>query len=172
MPGNVAGRTDPSGDGAVGNAYRGVVLQIKADSVPIANCLSSETGKPPRAGAQVSHRSGRLRSLLVGGGRPAVCDQRLYDGDLGMRPLSLASVGPGGFRDAPPVFGKRGRADVGRAGTIRPWTIFYYYQPQEIILGKPWPHLLPALAMLYGVGAAGYVVAWLVFTRRDLPAPL
>ena len=30
------------------------------------------------------------------------------------------SVGPGGFRDAPPVFGKRGRADVGRAGTIAP----------------------------------------------------
>ena len=22
---------------------------------------------------------------------------------------------------------------------LRPWTIFYYYQPQEIILGKPWP---------------------------------
>ncbi len=55
---------------------------------------------------------------------------------------------------------------------LRPWTIFYYYRPQEIILGKPWLEILPALAMLYGVGAAGYVTALLVFTRRDLPAPL
>jgi ABC-2 type transport system permease protein len=55
---------------------------------------------------------------------------------------------------------------------LRPWTIFYYYRPQEIILGKPWPEVLPALAVLYGVGAAGYAVALWVFTRRDLPAPL
>jgi ABC-2 type transport system permease protein len=55
---------------------------------------------------------------------------------------------------------------------LRPFTIFYYYQPQDIILGKPWLDVLPALAVLYGVGAAGYVVAMLVFTRRDLPAPL
>ena len=51
-------------------------------------------------------------------------------------------------------------------------TIFYYYQPQEIILGKPWLEVLPALAVLYGVGAAGYALAFWVFTRRDLPAPL
>ena len=55
---------------------------------------------------------------------------------------------------------------------LRPFTIFYYYQPQEIILGKPWPVILPALAVLYSVGAAGYAVALWVFTRRDLPAPL
>ncbi len=55
---------------------------------------------------------------------------------------------------------------------LRPWTIFYYYQPQEIILGKPWPVVLPALAVQYGVGAAGYVVALYVLARRDLPAPL
>jgi beta-exotoxin I transport system permease protein len=55
---------------------------------------------------------------------------------------------------------------------LRPFTIFYYYQPQELILGKPWPAVLPALAVLYGVGAAGYAVALAVFTRRDLPAPL
>jgi ABC-2 type transport system permease protein len=55
---------------------------------------------------------------------------------------------------------------------LRPWTIFYYYQPQEMILGKPWAAVLPALAVLYGVGAAGYAIALAVFTRRDLPAPL
>jgi ABC-2 type transport system permease protein len=55
---------------------------------------------------------------------------------------------------------------------LRPFTIFYYYQPQDIILGKPWLDVLPALAVLYGVGAAGYVVALWVFTRRDLPVPL
>jgi len=57
-------------------------------------------------------------------------------------------------------------------GPLRPWTIFYYYQPQELILGQPWREALPALAVLYGVGAAGYGVALWVFTRRDLPAPL
>ena len=55
---------------------------------------------------------------------------------------------------------------------LRQWTIFYYYQPQEIILGKPWTQVLPALAVLYGVGAVGYALALWVFTRRDLPAPL
>ena len=55
---------------------------------------------------------------------------------------------------------------------LRPWTIFYYYQPQDIILGKPWAAVLPALAVLYGVGLAGYALALGVFTRRDLPAPL
>jgi ABC-2 type transport system permease protein len=55
---------------------------------------------------------------------------------------------------------------------LRPCTIFYYYQPQEIILGKSWLAVLPALAVLYGVGAAGYALAWWTFTRRDLPAPL
>ena len=57
-------------------------------------------------------------------------------------------------------------------GPLRPWTIFYYYQPQEIILGRPWPDVLPSLAVLYGVGAVGYALALTVFTRRDLPAPL
>ncbi len=57
-------------------------------------------------------------------------------------------------------------------GPFRPWTIFYYYQPQDIIRGAPWSAALPSLAVLYGVGAAGYVVALTAFTRRDLPAPL
>jgi beta-exotoxin I transport system permease protein len=55
---------------------------------------------------------------------------------------------------------------------LRPWTIFYYYQPQDVILGKPWAVIMPALAVLYGVGLAGYATAFLIFTRRDLPAPL
>ncbi len=57
-------------------------------------------------------------------------------------------------------------------GPFRPWTIFYYYQPQDIIRGAPWSAVLPSLAVLYGVGAVGYAVALTAFTRRDLPAPL
>ena len=41
---------------------------------------------------------------------------------------------------------------------LRPLTIFYYYQPQQVILGASWSAVLPSLAVLYGVGAAGY--AW------------
>ena len=55
---------------------------------------------------------------------------------------------------------------------LRPFTIFYYYQPQAIILGAPRQEMLLSLAVLYGVGAAGYGVALWVFTRRDLPASL
>jgi ABC-2 type transport system permease protein len=67
---------------------------------------------------------------------------------------------------------------------LRPFTIFYYYQPQQVILGPHWtvafgewnggaPLLrVPMLAVLYGVGALGYAVALWTFCRRDLPSPL
>jgi ABC-2 type transport system permease protein len=71
------------------------------------------------------------------------------------------------------------------AAVVRPFTLFFYYQPQEVWLAGDWtvdlgdgwnggwPLLqLPAAAVLFGVGAAGYLVALRVFTRRDLPAPL
>ncbi len=71
------------------------------------------------------------------------------------------------------------------AAFVRPATVFYYYQPQRIWLdgswttelGHAWADGKPlvrvnVLAVLIGVGAAGYLVAWRVFTRRDLPAPL
>jgi hypothetical protein len=68
-------------------------------------------------------------------------------------------------------------------------TIFYYFQPQKIILQQPnawtvdlkmwniWhrdqPLLeVPVLAVLLGVGIIGYLMALWKFTRRDLPAPL
>jgi ABC-2 type transport system permease protein len=66
----------------------------------------------------------------------------------------------------------------------RPFTIFYYYQPQQLILSGDWcvtlsewnggsPLLrLPMPLMLYGVGAVGYLVALVTLVRRDLPAPL
>ena len=69
-------------------------------------------------------------------------------------------------------------------GWARPLTVFYYYQPQQIILsrnwtvdleawngGRPLVHL-PAAAVLFAVGLAGYALALRTFTRRDLPAPL
>jgi ABC-2 type transport system permease protein len=58
---------------------------------------------------------------------------------------------------------------------VRPFTIHYHYQPQLMILhddwyadGKAWFHLLTLL----GVGITGYLLAWVTFCRRDLPAPL
>lgn len=67
---------------------------------------------------------------------------------------------------------------------LRPFTIFYYYQPQPLILGKPWvvtlsewnhgsPLIsLPFLLVLAGVGGVGYAVAARIFTQRDIPAPI
>ena len=59
--------------------------------------------------------------------------------------------------------------------TLRPWTIFYYYQPQEMILKENWMSLSSVwfrLTVLTGIGVVGYVFAACWFCRRDLPAPL
>jgi ABC-2 type transport system permease protein len=71
------------------------------------------------------------------------------------------------------------------AAFARPFSVFYYYQPQRIMLRDEWatdlgaawaggrPLLeVPVVPVLLAVGAVGYLVAWRVFTRRDLPAPL
>lgn len=71
------------------------------------------------------------------------------------------------------------------AGFVRPFTVFYYYQPQKIMLRGEWVTDLgavwngggplaavPVVGVLLAVGAAGYLVALRTFTRRDLPAPL
>jgi ABC-2 type transport system permease protein len=58
---------------------------------------------------------------------------------------------------------------------LRPLTVFYYYQPQEIILRPDWyaeGMVWVRWGVLLGVGAVGYLLALLVFCRRDLPAPL
>jgi ABC-2 type transport system permease protein len=67
---------------------------------------------------------------------------------------------------------------------LRPLTIFYYYQPQQVILGQHWSVSLsewnggqplfevPMPLVLYGVGLLGYGMALWTFSRRDLPAPL
>jgi ABC-2 type transport system permease protein len=67
---------------------------------------------------------------------------------------------------------------------LRPLTVFYYYQPQKIMLSRVWTVDLsvwnggrplchvPGVAVLLGVGAAGYLLALWTFSRRDLPAPL
>ena len=71
------------------------------------------------------------------------------------------------------------------AAFARPFTAFFYYQPQKIMLDGNWftdlgqgwngkrPLLaVPAAGVLFAVGAIGYAVALRIFTRRDLPAPL
>ena len=68
---------------------------------------------------------------------------------------------------------------------LRPFTVFYYYQPQQIIRatalvdgpGGVWNGGQPlfavnVLAVLVTVGSVGYALALWTFCRRDLPAPL
>jgi ABC-2 type transport system permease protein len=67
---------------------------------------------------------------------------------------------------------------------LRPFTVFYYYQPQQILLqhrwtvdlAQPWRlsgHLpVNVIAVLAAVGVVGYAGALWTFCRRDLPAPL
>lgn len=63
----------------------------------------------------------------------------------------------------------------------RPFTLFYYYQPQAIILSNKWwvnvtigsfSWPVNVAVVLFGVGAIGYATALWLFSRRDLPAPL
>jgi ABC-2 type transport system permease protein len=68
---------------------------------------------------------------------------------------------------------------------LRPFTVFYYYQPQQIVLrhqwtidlGEAWNNHQPLFTMNVLVvpivaGAVGYAAAFWVFCRRDVPAPL
>jgi ABC-2 type transport system permease protein len=58
---------------------------------------------------------------------------------------------------------------------LRPFTVFYYYQPQEMILVADWPAdplVWLRLGVLVAVGTVGYLLALWAFCRRDLPAPL
>jgi ABC-2 type transport system permease protein len=71
------------------------------------------------------------------------------------------------------------------AAVLRPLTVFYYYQPQQIVLrqrwsvdvgaawngGPPW-FTVNVLAVLLVVGSVGYATALWIFCRRDVPAPL
>jgi ABC-2 type transport system permease protein len=61
------------------------------------------------------------------------------------------------------------------AEPLRPFTIFYYYQPQPMILNSDWyqhGEIWLRLGVLAAVGVTGYVLALVTFCRRDLPAPL
>jgi ABC-2 type transport system permease protein len=68
---------------------------------------------------------------------------------------------------------------------LRPLTVFYYYQPQQIIRGEGWSvdlhtvwgsgqpfGAVNVLVVLFTVGFAGYALALWTLCRRDLPAPL
>ncbi|QDU18216.1 ABC transporter permease subunit [Urbifossiella limnaea] len=65
------------------------------------------------------------------------------------------------------------------AGWVRPFSAYFYYQPQKIMLrGGDWTADpfgvagVPVVPVLLAAGALGYALALWVFTRRDLPAPL
>ncbi|MBL8800099.1 MAG: ABC transporter permease subunit, partial [Planctomycetia bacterium] len=68
---------------------------------------------------------------------------------------------------------------------LRQLTVFYYYQPQQIILQDRWTvevgkfsesgtalASVPMVGVLFAVGFVGYAAALWTFCRRDLPAPL
>jgi ABC-2 type transport system permease protein len=57
---------------------------------------------------------------------------------------------------------------------LRPWTVFYYYQPQGLILGFEGAatDAVRNVLTLAAVGLVGYIAALTIFCRRDLPAPL
>jgi ABC-2 type transport system permease protein len=58
---------------------------------------------------------------------------------------------------------------------LRPFTVFYYYQPQAMILDPHWAEngvVWLRLLVLGAVGLSGYLLAAWTFCRRDLPAPL
>ena len=68
---------------------------------------------------------------------------------------------------------------------LRPLSVFYYYQPQNVWLHSNWRldlgevwnggqpmFQIPAAPLLFAVGTAGYLGALRVFTKRDLPSPL
>jgi ABC-2 type transport system permease protein len=71
-----------------------------------------------------------------------------------------------------------------QAEWLRPLTIFYYYQPQQVIQTGDWCVTLsewndgsplcrlPMPVVLYGIGLIGYAMALRTLVRRDLPAPL
>jgi ABC-2 type transport system permease protein len=59
--------------------------------------------------------------------------------------------------------------------SLRPATVFYYYQPQPMILQAQWyddGDVWLRLLVLAAAGTGGYLVALWTFCRRDLPAPL
>jgi ABC-2 type transport system permease protein len=67
---------------------------------------------------------------------------------------------------------------------LRPFTVYFYYQPQNVIIKDQWTvdlataWRLPTelsingLVVLLVIGAIGYAMALWTFSRRDLPAPL
>jgi beta-exotoxin I transport system permease protein len=67
---------------------------------------------------------------------------------------------------------------------LRPFSVFYYYQPQAINLRNSWsvdPGVMwtgrrlvsvNVIVVLAAVGAIGYLMALRTFVRRDVPAPL
>ena len=61
------------------------------------------------------------------------------------------------------------------AENLRLFTVFYYYQPQRLILDDDWTGqwlVWERLLVLTAVGTVGYLTAWQIFRRRDVPAPL
>lgn len=59
----------------------------------------------------------------------------------------------------------------------RPLSLFYYYQPQQILLQQAstinvWGLQTSGMPILLGIGIVGYLAAIVVFQKKDIPSPL
>jgi hypothetical protein len=62
----------------------------------------------------------------------------------------------------------------GSLGWVGYLSVFNAYEPQRLVGGGPeaWRLLGQYDGILLGIGAAAYILGAVIFSRRDLPAPL
>ena len=115
--------------------------------------------------AATGHGHGTMTAVLLGleGFHPEL----ILPEEVEARLAAIAETGVLNLAGAVPL--PYGVGDM----VLRPLTVFYYYQPQLLILGGAWDgQVWLNFAVLFGVGALGYALALWIFRRRDLPAPL
>lgn len=157
-------------------------MQLKVESLRDLNPPKMESDQSLQKRLEIRPRKYLPALWVVGGLIFAVCGSTMFISSLGRSRWRILGVS---------VFFVLIQFLVNLVGQmwdvlrpLRPLTIFYYYQPQRVILDQGWnvnwsewnggqPLVqLPMLLVLYGIGLVGYLLAWRVLKKRDLPAPL
>ena len=101
--------------------------------------------------------------------------ERLLANPVGGGPVSRPGHGPGRRPHACAPH-QRGSANCGSAmDWMRPYTVFYHYQPQPMILKDDWSLHAESRGCTWRFiwrRRRGYLLAWWIFCKRDPPAPL